>query len=48
MFVPPEPLLRRNCDVFGSLSGVDTTYYSNASQWAGTDYNAGAPFDYVS
>ncbi len=22
--------LERNCDVFGSRNGVDTTYYSNA------------------
>jgi len=38
----------RNCDVFGSPAGVDTTYYSNACQRADTDYFDGAPVSHVS
>ncbi len=37
----------RNCDAFGSLKGVDTTYYSNACLLAGSDYFDGAPVDHV-
>jgi len=48
IFASPTAVLGRKCDAFGSLNGVDTTYYSNASPGAGTDHYAGAPVDYVS
>ena len=45
--MPPEiqsarPEMGRNCDAFGSLKGVDTTYYSNACALAGPDHFDGA------
>jgi len=43
-----RPVLRRNCDAFGSPSGADTTYYSNACPRADTDYYDGAPVNHVS
>lgn len=43
-----KPRLGRNCDAFGSLIGVDTTYYSNACPWADPDYYDGAAINDVS
>ncbi len=44
---PARPEMGRNCDAFGSLNGVDTTYYSNACTLAGSDHFDGAPVDHV-
>ena len=50
--MPPEiqtarPEMGRNCDAFGSLKSVDTTYYSNACKLAGPEHFDGAPVDHV-
>ncbi len=44
---PVRPYMGRKCDAFGSLKGVDTTYYSNACKLAGSDHSDGAPLDHV-
>ncbi len=44
---PARPNMGRNCDAFGSLKGVGTTYYSNACKLAGSEYFDGATVDHV-
>ncbi len=43
---PARPEMGRNCDAFGSLKGLDTTYYSNTCTLAGSNHFDGAPVDH--